>query len=505
MIIVLKEGVSQVTKKMVSIIIAAIVILVAGGIGVFSYMSNTPKNKYLLSEKKSYEALDTYFSKRYKQEIKLQNNLSNDSYKANVKLNVQMPEMMREEFGITEKMVNESSLNLFTAYDPKNKTSKLAITPTIANKEMDEMAWSADKDYQYFETPIEEQSIKIQNDQLVKGFEKIFGEPLSENSGITNDTLNLNNLLGTSLNKEKFDKVSAHYLKFILEEINEDHFKKGKSKVTVLGEEKKLDTVTLTLSEKDMKALVVAILEEIKTDKDVKEIVKESDVTIDYEKEMAKVIKEAKEADGYPTLKSVIYVDGKDIQKREITLYEKESKEDVQLVLETKIDKDIEMKLAAGTKESTDEIMITGSSKGEGAVKDQYEVTISDLGKLTFTNDEELTGSERTNVMSLALADGESNDGFKIGYEQTMKTTDDKQNSKGVISFDVENEKVKVNVDTNTKLNNSLVIDVPNAVDVNELSKKELSNIGEDIMLELSNQLFNALDEGFDEEDLIEE
>lgn len=477
-------------KKVVGIIITIVVFLGAGGAGAYFYMTNTPKNKYLLSEKKSYEALDEYFTKRYEKEIELQKKISEESYKSNVTLNVEASQRLLDTFGIAESMVNSSKLEFSAAHDPKNNTSKIAINPTIDNEKIGELAWSADKDYQFIEAPVLDEPLKMKNNAIVKGIEKLTGESFSADEDVTNDALNLNTLLGSSVNKEKIDDISSHYFRFILEEINEDNFKKSEGSVEVLGKKEKLDTVTLTLSDKETKELVLATLEEMKKDKDIKALVKESDATIDYKKEVSNLIKEAKKETNYPTIKSVIYVDGKEIKKREMTI--KLDEDEVNVAIDTKIDKDIDMKFVAGSSNSDEEMTIKGSSKGEGTVKDKYEVAIADLPVFTFTNEEKLKGSKRTNAMNFAISGENADEEFDINYEQTMTTTDEKQTAKGTVSFDFENETIKFNIDTNTKLNEALKVDIPQAVDVNNMSDSDVEQLGETVSNNLMSLLYGG-------------
>lgn len=475
------------SKKVLGIIISVVVLLGVGGTGAYLYMTNTPKNKYLLSEKASYEALDTYFSKRFKEEIKLQNDLADSSYNAEVSLNAQAPESLLEGFGIPASMLDSSKLEFNIAHDPAKKNSKIAINPVFNDEEIGAISWSANKDYQFIQAPILEDALKIKNSEIIKGFEKLTGEKVIKEDGLTNETLNLNTIMGSSVDKEQTDEVMQHYFKFILEEIDADNFEKGSDTVTVLGEKQKLDSVTLNLTKADVKKLVLATLDEVKNDKDLQNIVKKSDATIDYKKEVAELIKDAKEAKDYPAIKSTIFVDGKDIQKREMVITSGEDKFNISM--DTKINDEIAMKIVAGTPEEREALVLEGSSKGQGQVKDDYKLTIVDMPVVKLTNDEKLDGEERTNTIKLNIIGDNKDEDFEVKYNQKMTTSNNKQTSKGSVVFDLDGEELQLNIDTKTVLKEGFEVKIPNAIDVGEMSESDVEKLGETV----SNNLMSLI------------
>lgn len=483
--------VHKMSKKVLGIIIAAVVVLAGTGVGAYFYLTNTPKNAYLLSEKQSYEKLDTYFSERFKDEITMQNEFADSSYKAGLTVGVELPESMISSMGIQEEMVNSSKIEISMANDPTNKTSQLAINPTIADSEIGNIGWSADKEFQYIEAPILENPLKMKNNAIIQGLEKLTGESMGDVEGVTNDTLNLNTVMSSMVTKEQTDKIAQHYLKFILEEINEDNFKKDSATVDVLGKETKLDSITMDLSDKEVKAIVIATLNEAKKDKDLREIVKKSDATIDYDKELDKIIKDAEKETDYPSIKSVIYVDGKDIQKRVITMGSKDDQ--VNVTMDTKIDKDIALKATFSTADDENLLVVDGTSKGQGTVKDAYTFTTSDGTVVTATNDEELKDKKRTNAMVFNVA-GEDMEEFEFKYDQTMMTDakNNKQESNGIASFDVSGETIKVLVDTNTKMKEEFKLDIPKAVDVDTMSDTEVTELRDSISENLMGLIYGV-------------
>lgn len=474
------------TKKTIAIIVAIVVLLAAGGFGAYYYFTNTPKNKYLLSEKKSYDDLSKYVSERYKDEMELSNKMPNESYKSSITLGAELPETLISDFGIPADLVKSSKIELSAAHDPKNSTSQIAINPTIGDSKMDAFIWSADAKYQYLQGPILKNPLQFNNDQFIEGIEKLTGEQINAEDGLTNDTLNLNNIMSTPVSQDELNDLVNRYMKFTIDQLNDDLFKKGSEEVDVFGKKQKLDTITLDMKNTDVKKLTIAVAEEASNDKDLQKLLKQSDATIDVKKELQQVIKDLKEtkASDFPTIKSTIYVDGKTILKRDVVIGVDDQK--LHIVADTKVDKEIQLKVVGTDQEQTGTLTIEGSSTGSKDYKDAYTIKLSDqdtpMFEIKLTNDEKVDGKKRTNAMALNFT-APDEEPFKITYDQDM-TTDVKNNSqdsKGTVAFDVQGENIKLFVDTKTKLKEPLKLDVPNAKNVNDMTDEEVTELRDEI------------------------
>lgn len=474
------------TKKAIAIVVALVVLVAAGGFGVYYYFTNTPKNKYLLSEKKSYEDVSNYLSERYKDEMALSNKMPNESYKSSITLGAELPETLTSGLGIPADLIKSSKIELSAAHDPKNSASQLAINPTIGDSKMDAFVWSADAKYQYLQGPILKNPLQFNNDQFIEGLEKLTGEKMSTEDGLTNDTLNLNSIMSTPISQDELNDLVNRYMKFTIDQLNDDLFKKGSEEVDVFGKKQKLDTITLDMKNTDVKNLTIAVVEEASNDKDLQKLLKQSDATIDVKKELQTVLKSLKEtkAADFPAIKSIIYVDGKTILKRDIVIGIDEEK--LHIVADTKVDKEVQLKVVGTDKEQTGTLTIEGSSTGSKDFKDDYTIKLSDqdtpMFEIQLTNDEKVDGKKRTNAMALNFT-APDEDPFKITYDQEM-TTDVKNNSqdsKGTVAFDVQGENIKLFVDTKTKLKEPLKLDVPNAKNVNDMTEDEVIKLREEV------------------------
>lgn len=480
------------SKKFIAIIIG-LVVVIGGGLGAYFYFTNTPKNKYLLSEKNAYDALKEYMGQRFESELAMQNNMTENSYKAGVSLYADVPNGLVESLGIPSSMVNSSKIELAAAHDPKNETSRISINPTLADSEIGKRVWSADKSFQYIDAPVLKQPLKFKNTEIIKGLEKLTGEKLANTQGLTNEALNLNTLMSSAITQDDMDEITGRYLRFILEAIDEDKFTKGKETVKVLGESEKLNSVTLDLKPADVKKVILATMKEMKADKDIQKIVKNTDASIDYKKEMDRLIKEVEKAQkkDFPTIKSTIYVDGKDIQKRLLTVdFDGNA---LTAEMDTKVAKDVEMNLVVGSEEQPGFLQLEGSSKGDKEVTDQYKLTVDDEFSVQLTNKETLKDKTRQDAAVIKIND--TTEDAVVNYNQKLMTDtkNNKQTSEGVISFDVQGETVKIHVDTDTVLKEKLDVKIKDAQDMDNLTEAEMNRLKENASNELLGLYFTLI------------
>ena len=120
----------------------------------------------------------------------------------------------------------------------------MALNPTIADNEIGKFQWAADKDNQYYASPLFNDIYKAKNDELVDVYEKITGDTSSttgKESVLTNDTLNLNSLLsGSQISQKDIEKLSSKYTDVVIDKLDKDNFEKENATIDVDGDEKML-------------------------------------------------------------------------------------------------------------------------------------------------------------------------------------------------------------------------------------------------------------------------
>src|SRR5699024_2322117 len=316
------------------------------------FIKNTPKNTYLLSEKETANQFQEYAKDRFENEFKFQDKMKDESYLINLKGDADVLKNLLESSGVPKSVVDASEVGLTVGHDPKKEKSILALNPTIADNEIGKFQWAADKDNQYYASPLFNDVYKAKNDELVDAFEKITGDTSSttgKENVVTNDTLNLNSLLsGSQISQKDIEKISSKYTDIIIDKLDKDNYENKKE--------------TLKISKDETKAIVKSVLEKAKKDKDIKKIAEDQFKAEDYEDKIDEAIQEVKDKDknDFPSIKSVIWEEDNLILKRELTAKDKNDSE-VKLTGTNQIDDD---KLAVNYKIAADdtELSLKGKS-----------------------------------------------------------------------------------------------------------------------------------------------
>ncbi|PTI81332.1 hypothetical protein BU071_13145, partial [Mammaliicoccus vitulinus] len=174
---------NKVKLLIVGIVVLFLAVVGIGGAATYYFLTNTPKNTYLLSEQESAKSWKEYFNDRFKNEAEFQEKMKDESYESSLKFGAEVPDTLLSQMGIPKSVVDSTNLVLNVGHDPKKKNSKLGIEPTIADNKIGNFQWSADKNNQYIETPLFKDIYKVKNNEIKKGVEKASGESLDTADG----------------------------------------------------------------------------------------------------------------------------------------------------------------------------------------------------------------------------------------------------------------------------------------------------------------------------------
>lgn len=474
----------------IGIVVAFLAIVGIGGAATYYFLTNTPKNTYLLSEQESAKSWKEYFNDRFENETEFQDKMKDESYETSLKFGAEVSDSLVSQLGIPKSVIDSTNIVFNVGHDPKAKNSKLGIEPTIADNKVGNFQWSADKNNQYLETPLFKDIYKVKNNEIKKGIEKASGESLDSADGqeITNDSLNLNTILSSSqISQDQIDKISKRYSDLFVDQLDDDNFEKDKEKVKIFDDEKDLKKVTMNLSEKDTKKIVVAILEEAKKDEDIKNIVEKQANVKEYDKEIKDLLKKAKDEDvkNYPKVKSIIYVDGKEILKRDLTITNKDN-EKVRIQGTNVIDDGVQVDYKVSAPGEDGGLTLKGKSTGKDEISDKYDLEIKENSYSTTTlkldNKSKVDGDKRTDKGKVTIAPS-SGQSFDLNYDHNL-TTDTKNNQqkqKLNVDFDVNGENIKLIMDGKTELKKDIKFKKDGAIDFNTLSDSEVDDLTKEI------------------------
>src|SRR5699024_7105020 len=136
-----------------------------GGGAFYYFTKNSPKNTYLLSELETAKQMQDYAKDRFENEFKFQDKMKDESYLIDLDASADVPEKLLKSSNIPQSAVDASKLGFKVGHDPKEEKSVLALNPTVADNEVGEFQWAADKDNQYYSAPILDDVYKAKNDE----------------------------------------------------------------------------------------------------------------------------------------------------------------------------------------------------------------------------------------------------------------------------------------------------------------------------------------------------
>ncbi|WP_210139845.1 DUF6583 family protein [Staphylococcus sp. GDY8P54P] len=480
---------SKTVKIIVAVVIGVLLIAGIGGAAYYFFIKNTPKNTYLLSEKETANQFQEYAKDRFENEFKFQDKMKDESYLINLKGDADVPKNLLESSGVPKSVADASEVGLTVGHDPKKEKSILALNPTIADNEIGKFQWAADKDNQYYASPLFNDVYKAKNDELVDAFEKITGDTSSttgKENVVTNDTLNLNSLLsGSQISQKDIEKISSKYTDVIIDKLDKDNFEKENATIDVDGDEQDVKKVTLKLSKGETKAIVKSVLEKAKKDKDIKKIAEDQFKAEDYEDKIDEAIQEVKDKDknDFPSIKSVIWKEDNLILKRELTAKDKNDSE-VKLTGTNQIDDD---KLAVNYKIAADdtELSLKGkSTKDDDKYKDNYTIGANERYKkstIKLSNNETQDGDKRTDKGKVSVDANYRKTEFEYNnhLETDVKNNTQKQDFK--LTTDIRYQPVTFNIKGETKLKEDIKFEKSGAKDLNGLSDDDLKKLQKEI------------------------
>ncbi|MDW3870759.1 DUF6583 family protein [Staphylococcus saprophyticus] len=496
---------SKTVKIVIAVVIGVLLICGIGGAAAYYFTKNTPKNTYLLSEQETAKQMKAYGEDRFENEFEFQDKMKDESYLINLNASADVPEALLKSSDIPKSVADASKLGFKLGHDPDKEHSVIALTPTVADNEIGEFQWAADKQNQYYAAPILDDVYKAKNNELVDVYKKITGETSSvegTNNGITNDSLNLNSLLsGTQISQDKIDEISKKYSEVITDKLDDDNFEKDDVTIKVNGEDKDVKKVTMNVSKGETKAILTDILEKAKKDKDIKAIAEDQFNAKDYKKQLDDILKEVKDTDKaeFPSVKSVIWEDDNQILKRNLTMKDEDGST-VKLNGTSQVDDDnlmIDYKL---TTDDDQEVALKGkSTKKDDQYKDNYKVTFDNgyrKSDATLTNTESQDGDKRNDKGQIEI--NANYDKTTIDFNNKLDTDTKNNTQKQALSLstDIDNETVVINIKGDTKLKEDIKFKKANAQDLNTMSdsdfrklQREISNNTEDIVKDIAKDI----------------
>lgn len=305
------------------IIMTIIGLLVIGGGAFYILGINSPKAQYFLAEKHNLDQINSVIEERFGDELAWYALSQEKPIEQNTTLSIDIQDAYASSVAEME-IVNNSSVSINTVSDPKARQASIEALLDISGFKIDGLEFYITTEELIFKLPFLNDYIKIGDKDIGK---------ISDELGLylPQDSLGLDQFLAPN-DAFNYDRIEKEYIKFIFESISKDAFTKTSDKIDLDGKEVKANKLEMVLNEKEIKRLMILFLEKLKNDKDIKALLTNSINDLSYggftgvsvEEEFVSGINDAideiKSSNEKGSLRSTIWVDAKNIVKRELEM-----------------------------------------------------------------------------------------------------------------------------------------------------------------------------------------
>ncbi|MFC7371438.1 hypothetical protein ACFQPF_07100 [Fictibacillus iocasae] len=250
------------SKKFLIIALAA-VLLIGGGAAVYAMMMNTPKNQYLLSEFKSYEAMSESFDSQFGDFTDLSEKTQSEANESDTRVNIDMDlgamGATGMEAALAQSLLKSAELQVKTQHDPKNDQGSVKLGVLMNDSEIAGAEFYQDNKKTALEVPeLYSKHVYFEN--------KEFGELMRKFDASYQGLEEMQNFFKAYdsylTDEDERKEMVKEYAEILKDKIKDENV--TEKDVDFNGES--MTSLTLTLSEKEVKDLLVAYVEKIESD-----------------------------------------------------------------------------------------------------------------------------------------------------------------------------------------------------------------------------------------------
>lgn len=408
-------------SKRVIVIIAIIILLIAGSVAAYVALNKSTKTKYFLAEKETMEFFEDQVKERFEPELNWLEYSEKNPIETELKISGQYNDPSNstdyDMFGL-EQIINNSSLLLTMGLDKKANKFATDFVVNFAGFEVHDINFYLTDEVAILGLPFLNELLQIKEADLTELVQDFAPEVTVQDIKFK-DFFDRQNQLLSEDDMKYFDK---EYGQMIYKELSDDAFSSTDEKITVEGESIKAEKITFKINEDELKKLISLVLDKLENDERAHEIL-ESQLALnamntqeinmamnefkDGLHEINKVINDLHFPDG---LTSTIWVDKNLIVQRELSLAVGPNPTEAvtltvdatQLLMKDKQDFTYNFGLEDNNDHYT--AIITGDlSKDKDKIDDTIKLHVNDF-ELAYIADETLKDGTRTFDRTLSMA-----------------------------------------------------------------------------------------------------
>lgn len=485
------------TKKIAAIVIAA-VLVIGGAVAAFALIGKSPKEKYFLAEKDSMDFITDQFEKRYQPETEWAELTKEKPTKAGYEVSAKYdgPGLAGSQ---ELEMLNNSGLKIETGTDYKEKVATADVTLNLSGLEIGGLKFGLTKDELTAKLPFVKDTLLIQD----KDLPTLLSE-LDSTTDVEGVEFDFAQFFEKGLPEEDQEYIKKEYGNMIYDEMPDEAFESTDEKVKIGKNDISTEKITMKLSEKQTKDIIVKVLNKAKNDKKLKVMlqnqigmqnfgmqINQTDYNKAYKENIEDMIQDVKDANIPNGINSTIWVADKLIVKRDFSVKAGETKDNLTQVSvkgeqnlgDDKQTFDYVIKSKTDFKENKMTAKADFSHKND-KIKDSAEFAV-DNDKVNYEGNESLKDGKRKfeRVLSLNQSEGTPS---SLVWSGTANYKKDKMDSDHTFKFDAPdmgNQNIELYLKKDSNTTDS--IKKPSKNNVKDLGKMSQSEIEDYFMNEV--------------------
>ncbi|WP_099158713.1 DUF6583 family protein [Virgibacillus ndiopensis] len=265
-----KKGLS---KKFIVIIVIALLVI-GGSVSAYVLLTKSAKAQYFSAEKNTIDFMVDRVKERYEPEVKWLEHTEKNPTETSLELSAEA-NIPGSGFGMMspQAIINNSTITLTTQMDRKEKQIASDIKASFGEMELGDINFYMTADKVMLGLPFLKETLQVNDKDLGKLLKEI--DPTTFNGEEEIDFNTVFEAMEGTLSKEDRQYFKEEYITMIYDKLPDDAFETTKETVKVDTKNVETEKITFHLSEKQVKDLIVTILEKMKDDKRLKEIIKE--------------------------------------------------------------------------------------------------------------------------------------------------------------------------------------------------------------------------------------
>ncbi|MBC5637516.1 hypothetical protein H8S33_11925 [Ornithinibacillus sp. BX22] len=260
-------------NKLLSIIIAAAVLLIGGSVAAFVLIDKSPKANYFLYEKKTVDFLGKQVEDRYGSELEwsekgLENPIE-DIYEVSAQLNMQLSDS--PGYITPEQILNNTTITITNQLDRKEKIGKASLKGSFGNFSIEDINFFITSEKVMLGLPFMNEILQLKGDDFGKLLNQADPMTFTGEESIDFDMFFNQNVLA----EEDMKYIEDNYINGLYEALPDEAFTSNNEKVKIGDDNVDTEKITFQLSEKQVKDILKDTFTKMADDDRMKEIIQE--------------------------------------------------------------------------------------------------------------------------------------------------------------------------------------------------------------------------------------